>query len=678
MTDIETMTNPLLSEDRQPVFNTIRAHHIGPAVAEAIRRHAAALAQLVTQSDFAGVFLAKQRADTRLAQMWNIVSHLAAVVRTPELAEAHAAAETELMSYQMGVGQDPALYRALRAIDRTGLGPVEMRALDFAVQGMELSGVALESGPRERFAAICVELGSLSTAFGNAVMDATQSWTLLIDDEARLSGIPDEDRAMLARNAAQRGLEGWLVDLHAPSIRAVLRFADDRALRRTVSEALQTRASDQGPEAGRFDNGPRIDALLALRQEAAELLGFGDPVAWSLSVKMARDAGEVESFLLDLAHRARPRAETQLDEVRQFAATLGIDPLETWDMGYVAEKMRQTYHALDETVIKRHLPLSRVLDGLFGLIADLYGVSIVEETFLDSWHPDVRCYRLRRDGVAFASIYCDLFARDGKRSGAWMNVCRARLAGDGDTPPQMPIAFLTCNFGRGADGEESYISHGDMITLFHEMGHCLHHVLTEIELPSVGGIAGVEWDAVELPSQFMENFAWMPGMLRRVSAHAETGQPLDDETIARMIGARRFLGALGLLDQVEFGLIDLRLHLAGARGGNMTPAAVLSAVQDEVAVMHRPDWARPIHTFSHIFAGGYAAGYYSYLWAERLSADAFEPFAEDGANVSELGERFRQNILARGSSRSATENFAAFRGREPANDALLRSRGLAG
>ena len=678
MTDTATMTNPLLSEDRQPVFNTIRAHHVGPAIAEAIRRHSEAIAEIVRQSDFAGVFLAKQRADTRLAQMWQIVSHLAAVVRTPELAEAHASAEAELMTYQMGVGQDPALYRALRGIDRSELGPVETRALDFALREMELSGVALDSGPRERFASVCVELGTLSTAFGNAVMDATQSWTLLIEDEARLSGMSDEDRAMLARNAAQRGVEGWLVDLHAPSIRAVLRFADDRALRRTVSEALQTRASDQGPEAGLFDNGPRIDALLALRQDAAQLLGFADPVAWSLSVKMARDASEVESFLLDLAHRARPHAETQLDELRRFAATLGIERLETWDMGYVAEKMRLAQHALDAAVIKRHLPLSRVLDGLFGLISDLYGIDIVEETGLDSWHPDVRYYTLRRDGIVFAGIYCDLFARDGKRSGAWMNVCRSRLAADGDTPPQMPVAFLTCNFGRGAEGEESYIAHGDMITLFHEMGHCLHHVLTEIELPSIGGIAGVEWDAVELPSQFMENFAWMPAMLRRVSAHADTGQPLDDAMIARMIDARQFLGALGLLDQVELGLIDLRLHLARARGGNMTPAAVLSAVEDEVAVMHRPDWARPIHTFSHIFAGGYAAGYYSYLWAERLSADAFEPFAEDGANVSQLGERFRQNILARGASRSAVENFAAFRGREPANDALLRSRGLAG
>ncbi|MBW8743847.1 MAG: M3 family metallopeptidase [Sphingomonas sp.] len=659
------------------IFNTVRAHHVGPAVREAIRHHADALAQLVTASGFDAVFLAKQRADARLARMWQIVSHLAVVVRTPELAEAHATAEAELIAYQMGVGQDPALYRALRAIDRTGLDPVEVRALDFALREMELSGVALDSGPRERFAAICVELGSLATAFGNAVMDATQSWTLPIDDAGRLSGMPDEDRAMFARNAAQRGMEGWLVDLHAPSIRAVLRYADDRALRRTVYEALQTRASDSGPEAGRFDNGPRIDAILTLRQEAANLLGFADAVAWSLAVKMAGDAREVESFLLDLARRARAGAETQLGDVRRFAATLGIDRLEPWDMGYVAEKMRLAQHALDEAAIKRHLPLSRVLDGLFGLIADLYGIEIVEETWLDSWHPDVRYYTLRRDGVAFAGIYCDFFARDGKQGGAWMNVCRPRLAAEGDMPAQQPVAFLTCNFGRAAEGEESYMTHGDMVTLFHEMGHCLHHVLTEIDLPSIGGIAGVEWDAVELPSQFMENFAWMPAILRRVSAHAVSGQPLDDETIARMIAARRFLGALGLLDQIEFGLIDLRLHLAGVRRGNRTAAAILAEVQEEVAVMRRPDWARPLHIFTHIFAGGYAAGYYSYLWAERLSADAFEPFGEDGADFSRLGDLFRTHVLARGASRPAIDNFTAFRGRAPANDALLRSRGLA-
>ncbi|MBO9713307.1 M3 family metallopeptidase [Sphingomonas sp.] len=669
------MTNPLLHDEPLPRFSAVRPEHVCPAVEEAIRAHADAMAAILAGSGFEAVYAAKERADVRLGRMWRIVSHLAAVARTPELAAAHGEAEAKLIAYETSVGQDEALYHAFRAIDRTGLDAVQVRALDQALRGMELSGVALAPAPRARFAEICIELGELSTGYGNALMDATQSWTLPIADEARLAGIPAEDRAMLARNAAARGLEGWLVDLHGPSVRAVMRYADDRALRHEVHTAFQTRASDAGPDGGKFDNGPRIDAILRLRQEAAELLGFANPVESSLAVKMADSAGQVEAFLLDLARRARPRAEAELASLRVFAATLGIATLEPWDTGYVAEKLRLANHALDETEIKRHLPLPRVLAGLFGLVADLYGVEFAEEAQVDAWHPDVRYYSLRRSGVPFAGIYCDFFARAGKQGGAWMDVCRSRLsptaAGSGG---QLPIAFLNCNFARGADGADAYVSHGDMITLFHEMGHCLHHVLTEVELPSIGGIAGVEWDAVELPSQFMENFAWEPAILRIVSAHAETGLPLDEATIARMIGARRFLGALALTDQVELGLVDLRLHLTAA---HPDPAAVLAQVERQVSLMPRPASARPIHSFAHIFAGAYGAGYYSYLWAERLSADAFEPFAEPGADMAALGGRFREQVLARGASRPAIESFTAFRGREPGNDALLRAWGLA-
>lgn len=668
------MTNPLLADADLTRFAAIRPEHVVPAVEAAMAEHAAAMRTCAAGSTFADVFLAKERADTALSRVWQAVSHLHMVADTPELRAAHAEALPRVSAHGAAVGQDATLFEAVRAIPQADLSDGERRAIALTSQAFELSGVALPETERARFAEIVVELGRLATEFSNAVLDATEAWTLHVTDPARLTGIPDADRAMLAAQAEAKGLDGWLIDLHAASVRAVTAHADDRDLRREVLYAYNTRASDMGPNAGTFDNGERMDAILRLRQEAAVLLGFADPVARSLATKMAEDAGEVIAFLDDLARRARLGAEAELADLRALGRTLGIDTLESWDIAWVAEKLRKARHDLDESAIKRHLPLPRVLDGLFGLIGDLYGAEVRVAESAETWHPDVRYYTLHRDGRAFAGMYFDLFARTGKRGGAWMDVCRPRLRGsDG----HLPVAFLTCNFARPVGDEPAYLSHTDMITLFHEMGHCLHHVLTEVDLPSVGGIAGVEWDAVELPSQFTENFAWEPAMLRRVSAQAETGEPLDDATIARMLGARRFLGAMALLRQVEFSLFDIRLHLAAADAAGASVADVLAEVRAQVAVLQQPDWNRFAHAFSHIFAGGYAAGYYSYLWAERLSADAFEAFGEEGVDRPALGGSFRDHVLARGGTRSAVENFAAFRGRAPSNDALLRSFGLA-
>jgi oligopeptidase A len=671
--------NPLLTDARTPAFDLITPDHIVPAVVEALALHRAAMAHCTSSTGFDDVFVAKDRADAALSRVWQTVTNLHLVANTTPLRSAHAEAQALVSAHWAEVGQNGDLYAALKANPLGDRTPAERRAVALTLEGFDHAGVGLAEGERARFAAITVERSALSSAFADAVMDATESWTLTIDDPARLVGVPEADRAAMARTAEAAGRQGWTIDLHFPSVRAITAFAQDRDLRRTVYEAYATRASDCGPDAGKFDNGDRIVRLLALRQEAAAMLGFADAAALSLAPKMARDAVEVEAFLLDLAHRGKPLAQAELDDLAHHAReALGIETLEPWDIAYVTEKLREARHAIDESEIKRYLPLGRALDGLFGLITDLYGVDVRAVAAPAVWHPDVRYYELFRAGekVAFASLFCDFFARDGKRGGAWMDVCRPRLRRD-DGAIDAPIAYLVCNMSAPDDTGEAYLSHGDLQTLFHEMGHCLHHMLTEVDLPSIGGIGGVEWDAVELPSQFMENFAWEPAMLRRISAHADTGAPLDDATIDRMIGARQFMGAMALLRQVEFSLFDLRLHRDRGIADIAAVQSLLDAVRADVAVIHPPEWHRFAHAFGHIFSGGYAAGYYSYLWAERLSADAFEAFGEAGAERALLGARFRDTILAQGGSRPANDNFIAFRGREPDTAALLRARGLA-
>ena len=674
-----TQANPLLDSRLHPQFGAIHPDHVLPAVESAIATHRAAMAQCAQASGFAAVFLAKESADAALSRIWGTVDHLIGVTNSPELRAAHEQAQPLIHSYFAEVGQDRPLYDALAAIPTEGLDEAQARALALTLRGFELSGVSLDGEDRAAFAANSVEQGRLATTFANAVMDATEAWTLHLTDDMRLAGVPQSDRDAMARAAQAKGLEGWLIDLHAPSVRAVTAFAQDRDLRRTVYEAYGTRASDQGPQAGQFDNGDRIAQLLALRQDAARLLGHSDAVALSLSTKMARDGAEVDAFLVDLAQRARPRAQEELAELTAFARDhLGIATIEPWDVAYVTEHMRRAVHAVDETEIRAHLPLARVLDGLFALVTDLFELEIrAADGDAPVWHPDVRYFTLHRAGedAPVAALYCDMFARAGKRGGAWMDVCRPRLR-EADRK-QMPIAYLVCNFASGGADRPAHLTHSDMVTLFHEMGHCLHHLLTQVDLPSIGGISGVEWDAVELPSQFLENFAWEPAMLRRVSAHETSGAPLDEGMISRMLAARRFMGALALLRQVEFALFDLRLHLAAAQPDGPSAQEVLLAVRQEVAVIHPPEWHRFAHGFSHIFAGGYAAGSYSYLWAERLSADAFEAFADERADRAALGGLFRDHVLARGGSRPALDNFVGFRGREPDSAALLRALGLA-
>ncbi len=681
--------NPLLADDILPAFSQICPEHVTPAIETILAEYRAGIDALLAPGaprDFAAVMLTQERLEQRLARAWAPVSHLHSVADNEALRKVYGPAEEQLTNHAIELGQNRDLYGAVQALadapDFAGLPRPQRALVEHALRDFRLSGVALEEPARSRFREIGVELSKLSTEFSNAVLDASEAWHEHITDERDLAGIPESGRAVLRQYAEDQDLDGYLVTLKQPSVQAVLSYADNRDLRERVYWAYQTRASDQGPNAGKFDNSARIEKILALRHEAAQLLGFANAAEESLATKMAVSPTEVMEFLHDLAARARPVAQQELATLREFARSeLKLDNLESWDVGYASEKLRQQRYALDEEQLKPYFPLPAVIDGLFELTERLYGITLALREGIDVWHPDVRYYDVRAtDGRVFAGGYVDLYARNGKRGGAWMDVCRARF--DDGAQRQLPVAFLTCNFAPPTEGKPALLTHDDVLTLFHEFGHGLHHLMTEIALPSIGGIDGVEWDAVELPSQFMENFGWNRQALDLFAKHYQTGEKLPDQLFERMLAARHFHAGLFLVRQLEFALFDFLLHLEydPAEGGRTL--AVLESVRKQVAVLHPPAWQRFPHGFSHIFAGGYAAGYYSYLWAELLSADAFGEFEERaGKNGSVIdratGERFRREFLAVGASRPALESFIAFRGRKPEPEALLRSHGLA-
>ncbi|MFC5438282.1 M3 family metallopeptidase [Rhodanobacter umsongensis] len=680
--------NPLLADHTLPAFSQIRPEHVRPAIDTILADYRAGIDALVAPGaprDFATVMLTQERLEQRLARAWAPVSHLHSVADSEPLRKVYGPAEEALTDHAIELGQNRDLYAAVQALaDAPDFGTLlrAQRALvEHALRDFRLSGVALEEPARSRFREIGVELSKLATEFSNAVLDASEAWHEHITDERDLAGIPESGRAVLRQYAEDQGLDGFLVTLKQPSVQAVLTYADDRGLRERVYWAYQTRASDQGPDAGKFDNSARIERILALRHEAAQLLGFANAAEESLATKMAASPTEVMEFLHDLATRARPVAQQELATLREFARSeLKLDNLESWDVGYASEKLRQQQYALDEERLKSYFPLPAVIEGLFELTSKLYGISLARRDDIDVWHPDVRYYDVHdAGGRVFAGAYLDLYARNGKRGGAWMDVCRARFD---DGAQQQPVAFLTCNFAPPTEGKPALLTHDDVLTLFHEFGHGLHHLLTGIALPSIGGIDGVEWDAVELPSQFMENFGWNREALDLFARHHETGERLPEELFERMLAARHFHAGLFLVRQLEFALFDFLLHLDYDPAAGARTLVVLERVRKQVAVLHPPAWQRFPHGFSHIFAGGYAAGYYSYLWAELLSADAFGAFEEHAADHGSVidratGERFRREVLAVGASRPALESFIAFRGRKPEPDALLRSHGLA-
>ena len=679
-----TASNPLLETTGLPRFSAIRPEHVEPAVDAVLADYRARIDALLASDaprDFASVMLAGEELEDRLNRVWAPVSHLHGVADSEPLRKAYAAAQEKIVEHSSELGQNRALYAAVKAVgegaEMAALPRAARTLVEHELRDFRLSGVALEEPARSRFREIANALAKLATGFEEAVLDATDAWSEAIVDEAGLAGIPESGLAVLRAYAGEKEQAGWLVTLKQPSVHAVLTYADDRALRQRVYAAYQTRASDQGPNAGEFDNSTRIGQILALRHEAARMLGFRDAAEESLATKMAPSPDAVFAFLRDLAARAKPVAERELAELRAFAAAeLGIADLEPWDTGYAAEKLREKKYALNEEELKPYFALDPVLAGLFAITGRVFGVDLRQREDIDAWHPDVRYYDLvDADGRVFAGAYFDLFARAGKRGGAWMDVCVNRFRRDDGT--QLPVAFLTCNFAGATATMPSLLTHDDVLTLFHEFGHGLHHLLTEVDLPGVAGINGVEWDAVELPSQFMENFGWRRAALDLFARHWKTGEPLPDELFARMQAARHYHAGLFLVRQLEFGLFDFRIHREYDPARGARALEILDEVRDEVSVLKPPAWQRFPHAFTHIFAGGYGAGYYSYLWAEVLSADAFSRFEEAGVFDRATGEAYRKAILGVGSSRPALESFIAFRGREPQPDALLRSYGLA-
>jgi oligopeptidase A len=673
--------NPLLSAAALPAFSAIRAEHVNPAVDRLLRDYRAAVDRLTADPaarDFDSLLTPLERLEERLGRAWSPVSHLHGVKDSPELREAYSAALEKLTEHSTELGQNRALFEAVQAVREApafnALDRARQTLVEDSLRGFRLSGVALDEAPRARFKAIQTELSKLETAFEEAVLDATDAWTRPVG-EAELAGLPESALQLLRGAAAQHEVDGHLATLKGPVVQALLTYADDRGLREAVYTAYQTRASDQGPHAGRFDNGARIEQILALRHEAAQLLGYPSAAHVSLADKMAATPERVLGFLDDLARRARPVAERELAELREFAvASLGIADLQPWDLAYAAEKLRQKRFDFSEEDLKPYFPLEPVLAGLFEIAGRVFGVAFRQRDDVDVWHPEVRYYDvLDRDGSLRAGFYVDHYARPGKRGGAWMDVCRARFA---DTQLQPPVAFLTCNFPPPGDDRPALLTHDDVLTLFHEFGHGLHHMLTEVDWPSVGGISGVEWDAVELPSQFMENFGWQRESLDLFARHHETGEALPPALFDKMLAARHFHAGLFLVRQLEFALFDFRLHLEFDPARGARTLELLDEVRERVAVLRPPAWQRFPMSFTHVFAGGYAAGYYSYLWAEVLSADAFAAFEDAGIFDHDTGQRYRREILAVGGSRPALESFVAFLGREPQPEALLRSYGL--
>jgi oligopeptidase A len=678
------MTNPLLTPADLPSYAAIQPEHVEPAIDRVLADNRAEIERLLaatTVYTWDNLLRPLEDLEDRLSKAWSPVNHLHSVRDSEALRAAYNACLPKLSAYYSALGQHEGLYRAYRQIaegpEYARLDPAQRKVIDNALRDFKLSGIALPPEQQTRYQDLMRELSQLSAKFSENVLDATQAWTKPLSDEARLAGLPDSARALARQTAQQRGLDGWLLTLELPSYLPVLNYADDRSLRRELYDAYCTRASDQGPNAGQWDNQPAMERILALRHELAQLLGFHDYTEYSLATKMADSPARVLDFLNDLARRARPQAQRELEELRAFAREqFGADELAAWDIGYYSEKLRQHRYQLSQEELRPYFPSTRVLPGLFAVAERLFGVTIHPLEEIEVWHPDVRVYEiLDAAGQRRGRFYLDLYARPHKRGGAWMDGCLARRRANDAVRP--PAAYLVGNFTPPVGDDPALLTHQEVLTLFHEFGHGLHHLLTQVDYLPVAGIHGVEWDAVELPSQFLENWCWSREALDLLTGHYRTGEPLPEDLYQRMLAAKHFQAGIFLARQLEFGLFDFRLHrdYDPARGGRVRE--ILDEARQQVAVIIPPDYNRFANTFTHIFAGGYAAGYYSYKWAEVLSADAFSAFEEQGIFDAATGARFRENILEVGGSRPALASFVAFRGREPQIEPLLRLSGIA-
>ena len=672
--------NPLLDFSGLPRFADIRPEHVAPAVEQLLAENRRLVARLLADENaptWDGFMQPLDDANERLSRAWGQVGHLNAVMNSPELREVYNASLPKVTQYYAELGQNHGLYEKVKTIRNSAayaaLGDARKQIIENELRDFRLGGAELPDAQKARFLEIQEALSTLSSKFSDNVLDATNAYTWLVEDEADVAGLPEDDQQAAREAAREAGKEGRLFTLKAPSYLAVMQYAHSRALRERMYRAYATRASEF--DGGKFDNGSLMTEILRLRAEEAGLLCYANYAELSLATKMADTPVQVMAFLRELARRARPYAQRDLDELRTFAADrLNLPDLQAWDVAYVSEHLRQERYAFSDQEVKQYFPEDKVLPGMFRLVETLFGLS-VKPSQAPVWHEAVRFFDvIDACGKLIGQFYVDLYARNSKRGGAWMDdaVTRRRVA----SGIQTPVAYLNCNFSPPVGGKPALFTHDEVITLFHEFGHGLHHLLTQVEDLGVSGINGVEWDAVELPSQFMENFCWEWDVLQNMTRHAETGAPLPRALFDKMVAAKNFQSGLQTLRQIEFALFDMRLHGDFDPAGAKTVLQLLDEVRREVAVLFPPDFSRFPGTFSHIFAGGYAAGYYSYQWAEVLSADAYGLFEEGGVLNPAIGSQFRSEILAMGGSRPAMKSFVAFRGREPSMDALLRHSGL--
>jgi len=674
------MTNPILFRDSLPLFDQIKPSHISPAIEGMLKEANSLIHALklmggsISWENFVEPI---EMVSEKISRAWGQIEHLNAVVNSDDLRKAYNDNLIKLTEFYTNLSQDEALYKKYQSLKDgeifKSLTPSQKRIIDNVLREFKLGGAELNELEKARFKVIQEKLAKLSTQFEENILDATNEFSIFVGDADDLQGIPEENIKKAQSEAIEDKKEGYKFTLHFPSYLPVMQYAEDRNLREKLYRGYATRASELASP--KFDNTKLIDEILALRYESAKLLGFNHFTEMSLVTKMAKSNEEVVSFLMDLANKAKPFALKDMEELSAFSKTLGIEKLEAWDIAYVSEKLRQAKYSFSENEVKQYFPEHRVLKGLFKVVETIFKLKIIK-TDAPTWHKDVSFYSIKNDGDELVGqFYFDLYARNHKRGGAWMDEAISRYKNSFES--SHPVAFLTCNFSSPSENKPALFSHDDVITLFHEFGHGLHHMLTKVDEYSISGIKGVEWDAVELPSQFMENFCWEWDVVKHMTEHVDNKSPLPEALFKKMIEAKNFQSGMQTLRQIEFSLFDIRLHTQYNDQNKINSLKLLETIRDEIAVVRPPAWNRFPNSFSHIFAGGYAAGYYSYKWAEVLASDAFSLFEEEGILSSNAGQKFQEEVLSKGGSRPAMESFIAFRGRAPSVDALLRHSGMA-
>ncbi|MGF1880927.1 oligopeptidase A [Vibrio splendidus] len=678
------MSNPLLTFTDLPPFSQIKPEHVKPAVEQVIEECRNKIEQVLegnTSPSWDNLVAPIEEVDDRLGRIWSPVSHMNSVMNSDELRDAYESCLPVLSEYGTWVGQHKGLFEAYKAIKASeafsALNQAQQKTITDALRDFELSGIGLPADEQHRYGEISKRQSELGSQFSNNVLDATMGWSKQITDVAELAGMPESALAAAQAAAEAKEQEGYLLTLDIPSYLPVMTYCDNQDLRRELYEAYVTRASDRGPNAGKWDNTEIITEQLKLRHEIARMLGFSTYSEKSLSTKMAETPDQVLGFLNDLAVKAKPQGEREVEELRQFAEKeFGVSELNLWDIAYYSEKQKQNLFEISDEELRPYFPESNAVSGLFEVLNRVFGMSVTEREGVDTWHDSVRFFDIfDATGTLRGSFYLDLYAREHKRGGAWMDDCRGRrITQSGEL--QTPVAYLTCNFNKPVGDKPALFTHDEVVTLFHEFGHGIHHMLTQVDAGAVSGINGVPWDAVELPSQFLENWCWEEEALSFISGHFETGEALPKEMLEKMLAAKNFQSAMFILRQLELGLFDFTLHTEYDPEVGARVLETLADVKSKVSVLPSLDWNRFSHSFGHIFAGGYSAGYYSYLWAEVLSADAFSAFEEEGIFNTETGNRFLNNILEMGGSEEPMELFKRFRGREPQIDAMLRHAGI--